>query len=65
MDAGPLIHRQACTQVGALVDQIGSSVTIPVEASVVAETQPGALHGVEAADVTVAAGLSVAEVTPA
>jgi type IV pilus assembly protein PilM len=46
-----------------LVDQVGSSVTIPVEASVVAEAQAGALHGVDAADVTVAAGLSVSEVT--
>ncbi len=47
-----------------LVDQVGASVTIPVEAGVVAEAQAGALHGVDPAEVTVAAGLSVAEVTP-
>jgi type IV pilus assembly protein PilM len=47
-----------------LVDQVGASVTIPVEAGVVAEAQPGALRGIDAAEVTVAAGLSIAEVTP-
>ena len=48
-----------------LVEQVGASVTIPVEPGVVAEAQAGALHGVDPAEVTVAAGLSVAEVTPA
>ena len=38
-------------------------MTIPVEAGVVAEAQAGALHGVDPAEVTVAAGLSVAEGT--
>jgi type IV pilus assembly protein PilM len=47
-----------------LVDQVGSSVTIPVEAGVVAESHPGALHGIDASEVTIAAGLSVAEVSP-
>jgi type IV pilus assembly protein PilM len=47
-----------------LVDQVGASVTIPVEAGVVAEATPGALHGIDPAEITVAAGLSVAEVTP-
>jgi hypothetical protein len=43
---------------------VGAGVTIPVEAGVVAEAQPGVLHGVDPAQVTVAAGLSVAEVGP-
>lgn len=50
--------------VPGLVDQVGVGVTIPVEAGVVAEAQPGSLRGVNPAEVTVAAGLSVAEVTP-
>lgn len=41
------------------VAQLASGVSIPVEAGQVAEAQPGALHGVDAARVTVAAGLSV------
>jgi type IV pilus assembly protein PilM len=47
--------------VPGFVAQLGAGVTIPVEAGMVAEAQPGALHGVDAACVTVAAGLSVAE----
>jgi type IV pilus assembly protein PilM len=43
------------------VRQLGAGVTIPVDAGMVAEAQPGALHGVDLACVTVAAGLSVAE----
>jgi type IV pilus assembly protein PilM len=45
-----------------LVDQVGVGVTIPVEAGSVPEAQPGALRGVDPAEVTVAAGLSVSEV---
>ncbi|MDX6698279.1 MAG: type pilus assembly protein PilM [Solirubrobacteraceae bacterium] len=43
------------------VSQLGSGVTVPVESGVVAEAQPGALHGVDPARVTVAAGLSAGE----
>jgi type IV pilus assembly protein PilM len=44
------------------VDQLGAGMTIPVEAGVVAEVEPGALDGVDLARVTVAAGLAVSEV---
>ena len=43
------------------VGQLATGVTIPVESGMVAEAQPGALHGIDPARVTVAAGLSVAE----
>jgi type IV pilus assembly protein PilM len=43
------------------VAHVGTGVTIPVEAGVVAEAQPGSLQGIDPARVTVAAGLSVAE----
>ena len=43
------------------VEQLAASVSIPVEAGQVAEAQPGVLNGVDAARVTVAAGLSVAK----
>jgi type IV pilus assembly protein PilM len=43
------------------VEQLGSGVTIPVEAGHVAEAQPGVLQGLDPARVTVAAGLSVTE----
>jgi len=44
------------------VDQLGAGMTIPVEAGVVAEVEPGALDGVDLARITVAAGLAVSEV---
>jgi type IV pilus assembly protein PilM len=41
------------------VSQLASGVSIPVESGKVVEAQPGALHGVDPARLTVAAGLSV------
>jgi type IV pilus assembly protein PilM len=46
------------------VEHLAAGVTIPVESGVVAEAQPGVLEGVEAARVTVAAGLAVEEGRP-
>ena len=63
--ASVLVERAVVTgpavAIPGFVDQLAAGVTIPVEAGQVAEAQPGALHGVDAARVTVAAGLSVAE----
>jgi type IV pilus assembly protein PilM len=50
--------------VPGFVEQLGHGVTLPVEAGVVAEARPGALGSIDATRVAVAAGLSVAEVTP-
>lgn len=43
------------------VGQLAAGVSVPVESGKVAEAHHGALHGVDPARVTVAAGLSVAE----
>jgi type IV pilus assembly protein PilM len=48
--------------VPGFVDQLGSGLSVPLEAGAVAEAQPGALEGVDPARVTVAAGLSVHQV---
>jgi len=43
------------------VDHLAASVTIPVQAGMVAEAQAGVLQGIDPARVTVAAGLAVSE----
>jgi type IV pilus assembly protein PilM len=44
------------------VAQLDTGLAVPVAAGAVAESRPGALDGLQAGDVTVAAGLAVAEV---
>jgi hypothetical protein len=51
----------AAVCIPGFVSQLAGGVSIPVESGIVAEAQPGALHGVDPARVTVAAGLSVEE----
>jgi type IV pilus assembly protein PilM len=52
----------AALAIPGFVDHLGSSLSVPVEASAVSEARPGALNEVDAGRVTVAAGLSVGEV---
>ncbi|HVE69228.1 MAG TPA: type IV pilus assembly protein PilM [Solirubrobacteraceae bacterium] len=63
--ASVMVQRAVITgsavSIPGFVAQLATGVSIPVESGKVAEAQPGALHGLDPARVTVAAGLSVSE----